>query len=108
MRIGPVAYRLDLPSELSNIHSVFHVLNLKKCLVEGNFQIPLDEVRIEETMHFVERPVEIMDHKDNATKHSRILLVKVCWESKQGAEFTWEREDQMKEKYPHLFATAIL
>ncbi|XP_076881731.1 uncharacterized protein LOC143529941 [Bidens hawaiensis] len=100
--------KLDLPSELSNIHPVFHVSNLKKRLAEGNFQIPLDEVRIEETMHFVERPVEIIDHKDKVTKRSRILLVKVRWESKQGAEFTWEREDQMKEKYPHLFATSIL
>ncbi|XP_076930909.1 uncharacterized protein LOC143595879 [Bidens hawaiensis] len=58
---------LDLPSKLSNFHPVFHVSNLKKCLAEGNFQIPLDEVRIEGTMHFVERPVEIMDHKDKVT-----------------------------------------
>ncbi|XP_076933813.1 uncharacterized protein LOC143599838 [Bidens hawaiensis] len=100
--------KLDHPSELSNIHSIFHVSNLKKCLAEGSFQIPLDEVRIDETMHFVERPVEIIDHKDKVTKRSRIPLVKVHWESKQGAEFTWEREDQMKEKYPHLFTTAIL
>ncbi|XP_076935840.1 uncharacterized protein LOC143602693 [Bidens hawaiensis] len=107
-RIGSVAYRLDLPSELSNILLVFHVSNLKKCLTKGNFQIPLDEVRIEETMHFVERPVEIMYHKDKVTKRSRIPLVKVRWESKQGVEFTWEPEDQIKEKYPHLFTTAIL
>ncbi|XP_076933896.1 uncharacterized protein LOC143599961 [Bidens hawaiensis] len=100
--------KLDLPSELSNIHRVFHVSNLKKCFAEGNFQLPLDEVRIEETMHFVERPVEIMDHKDKVTKLSSLPLVKVRWESKQGADFTWEREDQIKEKYPHLFAIAIL
>ncbi|XP_076943679.1 uncharacterized protein LOC143614000 [Bidens hawaiensis] len=105
--IGPAAYRLELPSILSNVHPVFHVSNLKKCLAEGNFQIPLDEVRIDETMHFVKRPVEIMDHKDKVTKRSRIPLVKVCWVSKQEAEFTWEREDQMK-KFPDLFATAIL
>ncbi|XP_076938259.1 uncharacterized protein LOC143606346 [Bidens hawaiensis] len=104
-RIGPVAYKLKLPIELSNIHPVFHELNLKKCLAEGNFQIPLDEVRIDEAMHFAERPVEIMDHKDKVTKRGRIPQLKVRWESKQGAEFTWERKDQMKVKYPHLFAT---
>ncbi|XP_076948518.1 uncharacterized protein LOC143620798 [Bidens hawaiensis] len=87
--------------QLSNIHPVFHVSNFKKFLAEGNFQIPLDEVRIEETMHFVERPIEIMDHKDKVTKRSRIPLVKVRWESKQGAEFTWECEDQMKENVRH-------
>ncbi|XP_076952098.1 uncharacterized protein LOC143625722 [Bidens hawaiensis] len=77
----PVAYRLDIPSKLSNVHPVFHVSNLKKFLAEGNFQIPFDEVHIDETMHFVERPVEIMDHKDKVTKRSRIPLVKVLFEA---------------------------
>ncbi|XP_076922784.1 uncharacterized protein LOC143584664 [Bidens hawaiensis] len=104
-RIGPITYKLKLHVELSNVHLVFHVSNLKKCLAEGNFKIPFDELRIDETMHFVERPVEIIDHKDKVTKRSRILLVKVRWESKQGAKFTWEHKDQMKEKYPYLFAS---
>ncbi|XP_076932647.1 uncharacterized protein LOC143598275 [Bidens hawaiensis] len=107
-RVGPVAYRLKLPVELSNIHPVFHVSNLKKCLAEGNLHIPLDEASIDETMHFVEQPVEIMDHMDKVTKQSRILLVKVRWNSKQGAKFTWEREDHMKLKYPHLFVADSL
>ncbi|XP_076951976.1 uncharacterized protein LOC143625557 [Bidens hawaiensis] len=107
-RVGLVAYKLKLPVELSNVHPVFHVSSLKKCLAEGNFQIPLDEVCIDETIHFVERPIEIMDHKDKVTKRIRIPLVKVSWESKKGADFTWEREDLMKEKYPHLFATVNL
>ncbi|XP_076932733.1 uncharacterized protein LOC143598391 [Bidens hawaiensis] len=81
-RIGPVAYKLKLPVELSNVHPVLHVSNLKRCLAKGNFQIPLHEVHIDETMHFVERSVEIMDHKDKVSKRSRILLVKVRWESK--------------------------
>ncbi|KAI3815873.1 hypothetical protein L1987_15556 [Smallanthus sonchifolius] len=103
-RVGKVAYKLDLPSELSNVHPTFHVSNLKKCLADENLHIPLDEVRIDEKMHFVEKPVEIVDREVKKLKRSRIPIVKIRWESKRGPEFTWEREDQMKTKYPHLFS----
>ncbi|XP_076939428.1 uncharacterized protein LOC143608142 [Bidens hawaiensis] len=102
-----VAYRLELPQELQGIHPVFHVSNLRKVLADETLHIPLDEVRIDKTMHFVEKPVEIIDGMDKETKRSRIPLVKVRWESKRGAEVTWEREDQMKSKYPHIFATDV-
>ncbi|KAI3784085.1 hypothetical protein L1987_43177 [Smallanthus sonchifolius] len=102
-RIGKVAYRLELPPALNNVHPTFHVSNLKKCLADENLHIPLDDVRIDETMHFVEKPVEIMDREIKQLKRSRIPIVKVRWDSKRGPEFTWEREDQMKLKYPHLF-----
>ncbi|KAI3807107.1 hypothetical protein L1987_23029 [Smallanthus sonchifolius] len=90
-QIGKVAYKLDLPEELSNIHPTFHVSNLKKCLADENLHIPLDEVHIDESMHFVERPVEIMDREVKQLNRSRIPIVKVLWESKCGPEFTWER-----------------
>ncbi|XP_076940957.1 uncharacterized protein LOC143610337 [Bidens hawaiensis] len=106
-RIEDIAYRLQLPQELQGIHPVFHVSNLRKCLADENPHIPLDEVRIDKTMHFIETPVEIMDRMDKKTKRSQIPLVKVRWESKRSAEFTSEREDQMKTKYPHLFATNV-
>ncbi|KAD4585874.1 hypothetical protein E3N88_23475 [Mikania micrantha] len=99
-RIGKVAYKLELPEELSNIHPTFHVSNLKKCLADENLHIPLDDVHIDESMHFVEKPVQIMDRGMKQLKRSRIPIVKVRWESKRGPEFTWEREDQMKQKYP--------
>ncbi|KAD0254408.1 hypothetical protein E3N88_44556 [Mikania micrantha] len=102
-RIGPVAYKLKLPVELSNVHDTFHVSNLKKCLADHDIQIPLEDIQIQNNMQFIERPVEIMDHGVKKLKHSRIPIVKVRWEGKRGAEFTWEREDQMKLKYPHLF-----
>nr|GEW12547.1 putative reverse transcriptase domain-containing protein [Tanacetum cinerariifolium] len=102
-RIGPVAYRLRLPKELSGVHDTFHVSNLKKCLADASLYVPLDEIKIDKTLRFVEEPVEIMDHKVKRLKHSRISLVKVCWNSKRGPEFTWEREDFMKSKYPQLF-----
>ena len=102
-RIGKVAYRLDLPQELANVHPTFHVSNLKKCLADENLFVPLDDIHIDESMHFVEKPVEIMDREVKQLKRSRIPIVKIRWESKRGPEFTWEREDQMKTKYPHLF-----
>ncbi|KAI3804484.1 hypothetical protein L1987_26058 [Smallanthus sonchifolius] len=102
-RIWKVAYKLDLPKELNNVHPTFHVSNLKKCLADENLQIPLDEVHIDESMHFVEKLVEITDREVKQLKRSRIPIVKVRWESKRGPEFTWEHEDQIKVKYPHLF-----
>ena len=62
-RIGPVAYKLNLPRELNNLHSIFHVSNLKKCLSNETLVIPLDEIEINESLNFVEEPVEIMDRE---------------------------------------------
>ncbi|GKD99011.1 putative reverse transcriptase domain-containing protein [Tanacetum coccineum] len=102
-RIGPVAYRLRLPNELSEVHDTFHVSNLKKCLADANLHVPLDEIKVDKTLHFVKKPVEIMDREVKTLKRSKISIVKVRWNSKRGPEFTWEREDHMKARYPHLF-----
>nr|GEU37443.1 hypothetical protein [Tanacetum cinerariifolium] len=77
-----VAYRVKLPQELSCIHNVFHVSNVKKCLADSDLQV-------------------------KKLKRSWIPIVKVRWDSQRGAEFTWEREDQLKAKYPHIFATSL-
>ncbi|GJX67509.1 hypothetical protein Tco_0303236 [Tanacetum coccineum] len=102
-KISPVAYRLRLPEELSSVHDTFHVSNLKKCLADANLHVPLDEIKIDKTLRFIEEPVEIMDREVRSLKRSKISLVKVRWNSKRGPEFTWEREDHMKSKYPQLF-----
>ncbi|GJS23215.1 reverse transcriptase domain-containing protein [Tanacetum coccineum] len=102
-RIGPVAYRLRLPEELSGVHDTFHVSNLKKCLADASLHVPLDEIKVDKTLRFVEEPVEIMDREVKRLKRSKISLVKVCWKCKRGLEFTWECEDYMKSKYPQLF-----
>ncbi|GJR72929.1 putative reverse transcriptase domain-containing protein [Tanacetum coccineum] len=73
------------------------------CLSDKLLSIPLDEIQIEDKLNFIEEPVEIMDRDVKQLKQSRILNVKVRWNSRRGPEFTWEREDQMKKKYPHLF-----
>ncbi|GJT54636.1 putative reverse transcriptase domain-containing protein [Tanacetum coccineum] len=102
-KVGSVAYRLELPQQLSRVYSTFHVSNLKKCLSDESLAIPLDEIHIDDKLHFVKEPVEIMDREVKRLKQSRILSVKVRWNSKRGPEFTWEREDQFRKKYPHLF-----
>ncbi|GKD38590.1 putative reverse transcriptase domain-containing protein [Tanacetum coccineum] len=103
--VGPVAYRLKLPQELSCIHDMFHVSNLKKCLAESNIQVPLEEIEIDKNLRFVKEPIEIVARDVKKLNRRRIPLVKVRWNSRQGAEYTWEREDQFKTKYPHLFAS---
>ncbi|KAL4564141.1 hypothetical protein LXL04_028193 [Taraxacum kok-saghyz] len=105
-RIGPVAYKLKLPQKLQNVHNTFHVSNLKKCLTDETLIISFEEIQVNEKLNFVEEPVEIMDREIKRLKQSRIPIVKVRWSAKRGPEFTWEREDQMKQKYPHLFANS--
>ncbi|GKD25372.1 hypothetical protein Tco_1231586, partial [Tanacetum coccineum] len=102
-RIGPIAYRLRLSEELSVVHDTFHMSNLKKCLADASLHVPLDEIKVDKTLRFVEELIEIMDLGIKSLKRSSISLVKVHWNSKCGPEFTWEREDYMKSKYPQLF-----
>ncbi|GJS30086.1 putative reverse transcriptase domain-containing protein [Tanacetum coccineum] len=102
-KVGTVTYRLELPQQLSRLHSTFHVSNLKKCLSGEPLVIPLDEIHIDDKLHFVEEPVEIMDSEVKRLKQSCIPIIKVRWNSRSGPEFTWEREDQFRKKYLHLF-----
>ncbi|GKC16105.1 putative reverse transcriptase domain-containing protein [Tanacetum coccineum] len=80
-KIGPVAYTLELPEELKGIHSTFHVLNLKKCLAEGEVVVSLEEIQLDDKLHIIEEPVEIVDKKVKRLKQSRIPIVKVHWNS---------------------------
>ncbi|GJW04285.1 putative reverse transcriptase domain-containing protein [Tanacetum coccineum] len=94
----------ELPEELSNVHSTFHISNLKKCLSDKSLVIPIKQLQLNDKLNFVEEPVEIMDREVKQLKQSRIPIIKVRWNSKRGLEFTWEREDQIRAKYPHLFS----
>ncbi|GJR88321.1 putative reverse transcriptase domain-containing protein [Tanacetum coccineum] len=103
-KVGPLVYRLDLTKELNGVHDTFHVSNLNKCLADPTLKVPLDKIRVDAKLNFVEEPMEILEREFKKLKRSRITIVKVRWNSKRGYEFTWEREDQMKLKYPHLFS----
>ncbi|GJU59088.1 putative reverse transcriptase domain-containing protein [Tanacetum coccineum] len=102
-RVGPVAYTLELPKELKGMHSTFHVSNLKKCLAVGDIIVPMNEMQLDDKLHMIEEPVEIVHREVIQLKQSRIPIVKVRWNSQRCPEFTWEREDHIKNKYPHLF-----
>ncbi|GJX97206.1 putative reverse transcriptase domain, ribonuclease H-like domain, aspartic peptidase domain protein [Tanacetum coccineum] len=89
--VGPVAYTLELPEELNSVHSTIHVSNLKKCLSDESLVIPIKEIWLDDTLNFVEEPVEIMDHEIKQLRQSRIPIVKVAIKqvaSYQGSEFT--------------------
>ncbi|GJU43295.1 reverse transcriptase domain-containing protein [Tanacetum coccineum] len=81
-KVGPVAYRLDLPEELNGVHDTFHVSNLKKCLADPTLKVPLDEIQVDAKLNFVEEPVEILEREFKKLKRSRIAIVKVRWNSK--------------------------
>nr|GEY11677.1 putative reverse transcriptase domain-containing protein [Tanacetum cinerariifolium] len=107
-RVGTVAYRIELPEQSSRVYSTLHVSKLKKCMVDEPLAIPLDEIQVDDKLNFIEELVEIMDREVKGLKQSRILIVKVRCNSWRGPEFTWEREDQMQKKYPHLFQNSAL
>ncbi|GKF31241.1 hypothetical protein Tco_0101039, partial [Tanacetum coccineum] len=92
-RVGKVAYKLELPQELSRVHHTFHVSNLKKCYVDKPLVMTLGAIHVDDKLQFVEEPIEIIEREIKRLKRSRIPLVKVRWNSRRGPEFTWERED---------------
>ncbi|GJZ21884.1 putative reverse transcriptase domain-containing protein [Tanacetum coccineum] len=102
-RVVTVSYKLEFSQELSRDHNTFHVSNLKKCYANEPLAISLDGLHIDDKLHFVEEPVKIMDREVKRLKQSRILIIKVRWNFRRGPKFTWEREDQFRKKYPHLF-----
>ncbi|GJS75423.1 hypothetical protein Tco_0725304 [Tanacetum coccineum] len=102
-RVGDIAYKLELPEELSGVYDTFHISNLKKCHVDEPLAVLLDGLYFDDKLHFIEELVEIMDREVKRLKRSRIPIVKVRWNSKRGPKFTREHEDQFRKKYPHLF-----
>ncbi|GJR24365.1 hypothetical protein Tco_0972892 [Tanacetum coccineum] len=106
-KVGSVAYKLELPQELSRVHNKFHVSNLKKCYSDEPLAVPLEGLHVDDKLCFVEEPVEIMDREVKQLKQSRIPIFKVRWNSRRGLEFTWEREDQFQNKYPHPFTKPV-
>ncbi|KAL2246237.1 UNVERIFIED_CONTAM: Transposon Tf2-12 polyprotein [Sesamum indicum] len=102
-RIGPLAYRLALPAELSQIHDVFHVSMLQRYRSDPSHIICEPEIEISEELTYVEEPAEILDKSVRKLRNKDIPMVKVRWSHHSLREATWEVEEHMKEKYPYLF-----
>nr|GEZ61693.1 putative reverse transcriptase domain-containing protein [Tanacetum cinerariifolium] len=94
-------------SSTTRVHHTFHVSNLKKCYADEPLAMPLEGIHVDDRLQFMEEPVEIMEREIKQLKRSRIPLVKVCWNSRRGHVFTWERKDSFKKKYPHIFTNRV-
>ncbi|XP_070020046.1 uncharacterized protein [Nicotiana sylvestris] len=102
-RIGQVAYRLELPPEISLVHPVFHVSMLKKVVGDPSTIVPIEAIEVNEELSYEEIPVTILDRQVRKLRNKEVASVKVLWQSEQVEEATWEAESEMNEKYRHLF-----
>jgi hypothetical protein len=105
VRRGEVAYQLSLPESLSAVHDVFHVSQLKKCLRVPEEQLPTEDLEVQEDLTYIEKPIQILETIDWVTSRRTIRMCKVRWGHHSEEEATWEREDDMRAKYPELFAS---
>jgi hypothetical protein len=104
-RCGEVAYQLSLPESLSTVHDVFHVSQFKKCLRVPEEKLPIEDLEVQEDLTYIEKPTQILEKADRVTRRSTIRMCKVKWRHHSEEEATWEREDDLKAKYPELFAS---
>ena len=107
-RVGEVAYRLALPPCLDRVHNVFHISQLLKYLSDPSHVIEPETIQLDNTLTNEEIPVEILDRKVRKTRRAETVIVKVLWTNHTTEEATWEAEDTMREKYPHLFLQVLV
>ncbi|WVZ52062.1 hypothetical protein U9M48_003155 [Paspalum notatum var. saurae] len=106
-RKGEVAYKWELPSNLSGIHNVFHVSQLKKCLRVPEEQAPLEGLDVQEDLTYTEHPVKILETSERVTRNRRVKMCRVQWKHHTEDEATWEREEELRATYPGLFANHL-
>jgi hypothetical protein len=102
-RVGEMAYQLELPDNLSDVHNVFHVSQLKKCLCIPEEQLPMEEFSVQGDLTYTKYPVKILDTLTRVTRNKAIKMCKVQWSHHGEDETTWEREEELHIDFPHLF-----
>ena len=102
-RRGTVAYQLDLPKELSDVHDVLHVSQLRRCVSNPENHVPHESIDMQPDLTYRERPVKILEESERTTRQKTIKFFKVQWSNHTEDEATWEREDFLQSEYPHLF-----
>jgi hypothetical protein len=101
---GEVAYQLELPPQLSDVHDVFHISQLRKCLRVSKEQMPLKELQVGEDLTYQEYPVKILDTSEKITRNNRYRMCKVQWNNHIEEQATWEKEDQLKTEFSEIFS----
>jgi hypothetical protein len=102
-QVGEVAYQLELPDHLVDVHDVFHVSQLKKCLRVPEEQLPLEDLSVQDDLTYAENPIKILDTLTHVTMSKVIKMCKVQWSHHGEDEATWEREEELHIDFPHLF-----
>jgi hypothetical protein len=103
-KIGEVAYQLELPPQLSDVHDVFYESQLKKCLHVPEEQIPMEDLDAKEDLSYQEYPVKILETLERVTRNKKIKMCKVQWSHHTEEEATWEREEDLKAEFLSFFS----
>jgi hypothetical protein len=101
---GEVGYQLELPPQLSDVHNVFHVSQLKKCLCVPEEQMPIEDLDAKEDLSYQEYPIKILETSERVTRNKRIKMCKVQWSHHAEEEATWEREKELKTEFSSFFS----
>jgi hypothetical protein len=105
-RVGEVAYQLELPDHLTDVHDVFHVSQLKKYHRVPEEQLPMEELSVQDDLTYMEYPIMILDTLTRVTRNTVIKMCKVQWSHHSEVEATWEREEELRVEFPHLFPSS--
>src|SRR3954469_10152033 len=104
-RSGPVAYRLELPPNLSQVHDVFHVSQLRRCFKDPIREVEHDMIELQQDLTNQEHLSRILDQSKRRTRNKTVKFLKVQWSNHSEDEATWEREDRLRDEFPDLFLT---
>jgi hypothetical protein len=103
-RRGEVAYQLELPPQLSDVHDVFHISQFKKCLRVPEEQLPMEDLDAKEDLSYQEYPIKILQTSERVTRNKRIKMCMVQWSHHTEEQATWEREEELKAEFPSFFS----